>query len=135
MGEHQQRYEITVGDLLVFTSPVRLDPAETQGIDTLVAEWHGEDLLVRTDYGLFVDMLSGYRDRPRRQVFEETIDGLPARGVAFDQEDGSRFTAVHFHDLSPVGAGPRKLTFVAISGGSITDEEVLLMARSIRFRR
>ena len=34
--------------------------------------------------------------------------------MAFDQADGSRFTAIHFYDLGRLGAAP-KLTFVVIN--------------------
>ncbi len=121
--------------MLVFSSPVELTPASAQGYDTAVGEWHGEDLQVRTDYGLFADQLTGYQKRSNRQTFEEPIDGLPARGVAFDEADGTRFTAVHFHDLGPLGAAPKKLTFVVISSGSRTADEALRIVKSIRFRR
>ena len=107
--------------------------AQTRRTDNVV--WHGEDLLVRTDYGLFADQLTGYQTRANRQAFEEAIDGQPARVVTFDQPDGSRFTAVHFSDLGRLGAGPKKLTLVVISSGSRTTEEALRIVRSIRFRR
>ena len=97
--------------------------------------WHSDDLVVRTDYGLFVDPLTGYQNRPNRQEFEESIDGQPARVVAFDQADGSRFTAAHFYDLGRLGAVPKKLTFVVISSGGRTADEALRITRSIRFRR
>ncbi len=135
MSSDRQWHEITVGNLLVFSSPVELTPASTQGIDSAVGEWHGDDLLVRTDYGLFADQLTGYQKRANRQAFEEAIDGQPARVVAFDEPDGSRFTAAHFHDLGRLGAGPKKLTFVVISRGSRSADEALRIIRSIRFRR
>ena len=135
MSTDQQWHEIAVGQLLVFSSPVELTPASAQGIDSAVGEWHGDGLLVRTDYGLFVDPLTGYQNRPNRQEFEESIDGQPARGVAFDQADGSRFTALHFYDLGRLGAAPKKLTFVVISRGDRTANEALRIIRSIRFRR
>lgn len=135
MSTDEQWHEIAVGQLLVFSSPVELTPASAQGIDSAVGEWHGDGLLVRTDYGLFVDPLTGYQNRPNRQEFEESIDGQPARVVAFDQADGSRFTAVHFYDLGRLGAAPRKLTFVVISSGDRTANEALRIIRSIRFRR
>jgi hypothetical protein len=135
MSTHEKWYEIAVGDFLAFSSPVELTPAPAQGIDSVVGEWNGDDLVVRLDYGLFVDPLTGYQNRSNRQSFEESIDGLPARVVAFDQGDGSRFTAVHFYDLGQLGAAPRKLTFVVISRGGRTAEEALRIIRSIRFRR
>ncbi len=132
----KRQHEIAVGTLLVFSSPVELTAASAQGYDTAVGEWHGEDLVVRTDYGLFADPLTGYQKRSNRQTFEESIDGLPARGVAFDEENGTRFTAVHFHDLGPLGAATKnKLTFVVISSGSRTADEALRIVKSIRFRR
>ena len=90
---------------------------------------------MRTDYGLFADQLTGYQNRSNRQAFEESIDGQPARVVAFDQPDGARFTAAHFHDLGQLGAGPKKLTFVVISRGSTTADDALRIIKSIRFRR
>ena len=135
MSTRGQWHEIAVDDLLVFSSPVELTPASAQGIDSAVGEWRGDDLLVRTDYGLFVDPLTGYQNRANRQAFEETIDGEPVRGVAFDQADGSRFTAVHFYDLGRLGAAPKKLTFVVITRGARTADEALRIVRSIRFRR
>ena len=54
--------------------------------------------------------------------------------MAFDQADGSRFTAIHFYDLGRLGAAP-KLTFVVISNGGRTADEALRIIRSIRFRR
>jgi hypothetical protein len=135
MSTDQQWHEIAVGQLLVFSSPVELTPASVQGIDSAVGEWHGDDLLVRTDYGLFVDPLTAYQNRSNRQAFEESIDGQPARVVAFDQADGSRFTAVHFYDLGRLGAAPKKLTFAVISSGGRTGDEALRIIRSIRFRR
>jgi hypothetical protein len=135
MSPDRQEHEIAVGDALVFSSPVELTPASAQGIDSAVGEWHGADLLVRTDYGLFADQLTGYQKRANRQAFEEAIDGQPARVVTFDQPDGSRFAAVHFSDLGQLGDGPKKLTFVVISSGSRTTEDALRIIRSIRFRR
>jgi hypothetical protein len=135
MSADQQWHQIAVGQLLVFSSPVELSPASAQGIDSAVGEWHGTDLLVRTDYGLFADPLTGYQNRPNHQGFAESIDGQPASVVAFDQDDGTRFTGAHFYDLRGVGAAPNKLTFVVISSGSRTAEEALRIIRSIRFRR
>jgi hypothetical protein len=136
MTTGQQKHEIAVGDVLVFSSPVEMAPVAAQGIDSAVNEWRGEQLLVRTDYGLFVDPLTGYKNRPNLQVFEEPIDGQPARAVTFDQADGSRFTAVHFPDLGRLGAAPKKLTLVVISSGRRSaDDEGLQIVRSIRFRR
>jgi hypothetical protein len=54
--------------------------------------------------------------------------------AAFDQADGSRFTAVYFYDLGRLGTAP-KLTFVVISSGGTTADEALRIIRSIRFRR
>jgi hypothetical protein len=54
--------------------------------------------------------------------------------VAFDQGDGSHFTAVHFYDLGRLGTAP-KLTFVVISSGGTTADEALRIIRSIRCRR
>ena len=54
--------------------------------------------------------------------------------AAFDQADGSHFTAIHFYDLGRLGAAP-KLTFVVISNGGRTADEALRIIRSIRFRR
>lgn len=135
MSARQPWHEVAVGTLLVFSSPVELARAETRGIDTAVGEWRGEDLLVRTDYGLFVDPLTTSLNNPGSRTFEERIDGQPARGVALEQGDGSEFTAVHFYDLGRLGAGREKLTFVVISRGARTAEEALQMIRSIRFRR
>jgi hypothetical protein len=127
-------HEITVGDLLVFASPVALTPAQVQGIDTVAGEWRGEDLLVRIDYGLFVDPLTRYAHQPGFRAFDLSIDGRPARGVTFDQSDGSRFTAVHFPSLSQAGASANKLTFVVISSGDRTAEDAIRIVTSIRFR-
>ncbi|MGH9158759.1 MAG: hypothetical protein ACRD2X_02070 [Vicinamibacteraceae bacterium] len=127
--------EIAVGDLLVFASPVVLTPAQAQGIDTAASEWCGNDLLVRIDHGLFVDPLTRYARQAGCRVFDLSIDGQPAKGVAFDQADGSRFTAVHFPRLSLPRAGSNKLTFVVISRGDRTAEDAMRIARSIRFCR
>jgi hypothetical protein len=54
--------------------------------------------------------------------------------AAFDQADGSRFTAVYFYDLGRLGTAP-KLTFIVISSGGTTADEALRIIRSIRFRR
>jgi hypothetical protein len=129
-----QWHEVPVGDVLVFSSPIELAPASAQGIDTAVGEWRGDGLLVRIDVGPFVDRLNRYGQQPNYQAFETSIDGRPARGVAFDQADGSRFTAVHFPDLGPVGAGSRMLTFVVITSGGRTGEEARRIVESIRFR-
>ena len=128
-------HEIAVDDLLVFASPIALTPAEGQGIDTVAGEWRGDDLLVRIDYGLFVDPLTRYAREASARAFDLTIDGQPAKGVSFDQTDGSRLTAVHVPRLSLPRAGSNKLTFVVITGGARTAEEALRIVRSIRFRR
>ena len=133
MGNDQQWHEIAVGNLFTFSSPVALEPAATQGIDSAVGEWHGPNLLVRSDYGPFSDPLTSQRTAPNRQAFEETIDGRPARIVSFDEADGSRFTAVHV--AGPGGAPAGKLTLVVISRGERSADEALRMLRSVRFRR
>jgi len=133
MSPNQSWHDVAVGKLLVFASPVQLASAEVTGIDSAVGEWRGEGLLVRTDYGLFVDPLTGYQSRPGSRIVQELIDGRRARIVAFDQDDGSRFTAAHFADLGVRDRAPEKLTFVVISRGARTAEEALRMIRSIRF--
>ena len=111
MANDQQWHEIAVGDLFTFSSPVALEPAATQGIDSAVGEWHGPNLLVRSDYGPFWDPLTSHRTAPNRQAFEETIDGRPAPDrPASTEADGSRFTAAHV-------AGPRRAGREADAGG------------------
>jgi hypothetical protein len=135
MSTGQRWHEIAVGEILVFSSPVELSPTSAQGIDSAFGEWQGENLLVRVDAGLFADPLTRYAGQPDHETFDESIDGQPARGVAFDQGDGSRFTAVHFPDLGQGSAAAKKLTFVVISRGSVTAEDALRIVRSIRVRR
>ena len=127
-------HEINVGDVFTFSSPVKLSSTGAEGIDSAVGEWHGDGLVVRSDYGLFADPLTGHQNRTNRSVFEESIGGVPARIVANDQSDGSRFTAVHFSDLTGPGGKRQKLTFVVVSSGERTPDEALRMVRSIRFR-
>jgi hypothetical protein len=83
MSTDQQWHEIAVGQLLVFSSPVELTPASAQGIDSAVGEWHGDGLLVRTDYGLFVDPLTGYQNRrtvrsSRNRSTANRLEGWPS---------------------------------------------------------
>ena len=100
-------HEHVVGDLLTFSAPGPLKSADAQGMDSAVGEWHGDGLVVRTDYGLFVDQLNRYQGRSHLQQFEESIDQVPARIVSFDQPDGSHFTAVHFPAVPSRGPAPR----------------------------
>ena len=135
MSPTQNRHEIAVGDLFTFSAPVSLSASSARGIDSAVGEWHGDGLVVRSDYGLFVDPLTGHQHRSNRKEFEESIDGVPARIVAFDQADGSRFTAAHFPSLPGPGGDRQKLTVVVLTSGKRTPEEGLRVVRSIRFRR
>jgi hypothetical protein len=135
MSNGQQWHQIAAGDLLTFSSPVALTPASERGIDSDVGGWRGEGLQIQKDSGPFADPLTRYAKGPSSRSAEETIDGQPARVVAFDQADGSRFTAVHFPNLPDAGADARKLTFVVISRGDRTADEALRIVRSIRFRR
>lgn len=129
-----QWHKINVGDVFTFLSPVELSSSGAVGIDSAVGEWHGDGLVVRSDYGLFGDPLTGHQNRTNRKVFEELIDRVPARIVAYDQGNGCRFTAVHFSDLTGPGGAHEKLTFVVISSGERTPDEALRMIRSIRVR-
>ena len=128
-------HEHVVGDLLTFSAPGPLKSADAQGVDSLVSEWHGTGLVVRTDYGLFVDQLNRYQGRSHLEQLEESIDQVPARIVSFDQPDGSHFTAVHFPAVPSSGPAPQKLTLVVISTGQKTAADALRIVRSIRFRR
>ena len=128
-------HEHVVGDLLTFSAPGPLTSADVQGMDSAVGEWHGDGLVVRTDYGLFVDQLNRYQGRSHLQQFEESIDQVPARIVSFDQPDGSHFTAVHFPAVPSSGPPPQKLTLVVIGTGQKTGADALHIVRSIRFRR
>lgn len=123
------------GGVVLFSSPVEVTPTGGTGADTAFAEWQGDGLVVRADYGLFVDPLTGHRSRAGTQLSEETIDGRAARVLAADQPDGSRFTAAHFPDLSGPDGRSAKLTFVVITSGQRTAEEALEIIRSLRFTR
>jgi hypothetical protein len=135
MSDGQSWRDVTFAGTLTFSAPVELTPAAVQGADTAFGEWRGDDVTVRIDAGLFVDPLTRYGNRPNVRAFEESIDGEPARGVTFDEADGSRFTAVHFPDLQDTAGGAKKLTFVVISGPGRPPDDAMRIVRSIRFQR
>jgi hypothetical protein len=127
--------EVRFGDLLVFSSPVDVTPTGGTGVDTAFGEWRGEGLVVRCDYGLFVDPLTAHQNRSDARTSNEVINGHNARVVAVDQPGGSRFTAAHFPDVPKPGGGAAKLTFVVITSGQRTPAEAVDIVRSIRFTR
>ena len=104
-AREQGWHDVVVGELLEFSSPVALERTTAEGADTAFSEWHGDGLTVRVDYGLFVDPLASSQRQGGAEVVNETIDGLSATRVTYCQADGTRFTAVHFADLSGVGGG------------------------------
>ncbi len=120
--------DVVVDDLLVFSSPVALTRTTAAGVDTAFSEWQGDGLVVRIDYGLFVNPLAP-------GATEETIDGLPARIATHDTPDGRQTTAVHFPDLSSLARGRNKVTLVVEGPSSRSADDLRLLARSVRFRR
>ena len=121
--------------MLEFSSPVALERTTAEGADTAFSEWQGDGLTVRVDYGLFVDPLKSSQRQGGAEVVSETIDGLPATRVSYAQADGTRFTALHFPDLSAAGGGRNKLTMVVLSPSSRSADDARRMVTSVRFRR
>ena len=136
MSVQEQGWQtVAVGDVLEFASPVALARTTAEGADTAFSEWQGDGLTVRVDYGLFVDPLKSSQRQAGADVVEETIDGLVAMRVGYTQADGTRFTAVHFPDLSAVGGGRNKLTMVVLAPSSRSADDVRRMVTSVKFRR
>jgi hypothetical protein len=134
-AREQGWHAVVVGELLEFSSPVALERTTAEGADTAFSEWHGDGLTVRVDYGLFVDPLTSSQRQGSAEVAKETIDGLQATRVTYLQAGATRFTAVHFADLSAVGGGRNKLTMVVLSPSSRSADEARRMVTSVRFRR
>lgn len=135
MSNDQQWRDVRSSDKVMFSAPVELTPTSARGTDTDFSEWHGDDLIVRVDAGLFSDPLTRYQSKANVRQLDESIDGQRARVVTYDQPDGSRFTAAHFPDLQNAAGGARKLTIVVISSGDRTADDALQIVRSIRFHR
>jgi hypothetical protein len=124
-------HELAFGDVLTFRSPVPLQRTGATGIDTNVAVWAGDGVRVLVDHGLFADPLTGHAGASR--VRAETIDGVPARVVAYERPGGGRVAAAHFMDLSGrVRGGPVRLTLMA-EADTLDEETLVELVRSIRF--
>ncbi len=115
--------------------PTSLSEVDEQGIDSDIAQWEGEGITVRVDYGLFSDPLTSYADRLNNNLSNEYIGGYAVRIVRFDQNDGSHFAAAHFHNLQKSrSAKLKKLTVVVETTQEVGSEISTKIIKSIQFK-
>ena len=127
--------EVNMEGQFEFSLPANLSEAREQGIDSNVARWEGEGITVRVDYGMFSDPLTSYAGRPNYHISSETINGHAARVVGFDEGDGKRLVAAHFHDIAEGrNAKQERLTIVVETDRKVRSEVPDRIIRSIRFQ-
>jgi hypothetical protein len=121
------------GTALRLRSPVDLEPAGREGIDSPVSVFQGATIEVTVDEGPFCDPLTGYGDRPEHRISEEVVGGRPARVVSFRLEgDQGALAGAHFESAAE-DPGPSRLTIAVIGRQDLGGDVPLEMVKSVRF--
>lgn len=122
---------VTIADGISLELPAGLEPAKTEGADSVYRRYRGDSLRLSVDYGWYADPLERARERrgARRSI---EVDGRAAVLVIYEDERDPHpyVAALHVPDL---GRGAVKLTLLA-RGRSQPDRERAVRAfHSLRF--
>ena len=134
MTSNNQWQNIKFKEILTLSLPPGVAISDSQGVDSSFVRWQGAGITISIDYGLFVDRLNAYENRPHYRQSVTLIDGYPARVVSFDRADGSHFTALHFQQLpASLSTSGNKLTLILELSSEMSPNLSNKIIQSIQF--
>lgn len=125
--------QVQITDKCSFMVPPALVEVKARSIDSHSRGWKGNGITVNFDYGLFSDPLTLYSNKLSFHISEEKIDGLQARIVWFQKDDGWNIIGIHFLDLGKNNYNQTiKLTVVVEIGPNVDKEIGFRIIKSVK---